>query len=263
MNVFDFIKETTTDHRLIKSIAKGTIALKSQRLSNGYKLYMTLNEAEDESMITPEEARTFLGDDFNLKAFTLKDSISSQLGLYEKFKEDAPLYFQLTHFISNFFNLTPIGLFNRNLDRLDEFKFLHEDLTLETLLNTNYRVMGALCPTNPEYRFYATMPIVSEIFSGCQTPFEVLALANRVMKDTHILHVKSIKKGNAKFEWYLPDSEGERRKLLKRKSTVDIGVGEYLSLKDIIIKFGKSAPQHFSTPIYTTDVLNSLSELMT
>ena len=139
---------------------------------------------------------------------------------------------------------------------------MHEDLSLKALFDTRYRVMGALCPTNPDYRFYATMPIVSEIFSGCQTPFEVLTLSARVIEDIYLVHVKKINKGNAEFEWYLPQA-GERNKLLKRKSTVDIGVGEYFSLKDIIVKFGKTVPHHHSMPNYTSEVLNSLSELMT
>lgn len=262
MKVFDFLKATTSDHRLIKSIAKGQVALRDQQITDGYRLYMKMIEAEGETRLSSEEARSFLDRDLYRKAFTLKEALFLQLDFYDKFKDDAYMYFHLTNFISNFFNLTPIGFYNRNLDRIDGFKYLHEDLSLKTLFDTRYRVMGALCPTNPDYRFYATMPIVSEIFSGCQTPFEVLTLSARVIEDIYLVHVKKINKGNAEFEWYLPQV-GERNKLLKRKSTVDIGVGEYFSLKDIIVKFGKTVPHHHSMPNYTSEVLNSLSELMT
>ena len=49
MKVFDFLKATTSDHRLIKSIAKGQVALRDQQITDGYKLYMKMIEAEGET----------------------------------------------------------------------------------------------------------------------------------------------------------------------------------------------------------------------
>lgn len=261
MNIFEFMRGLTEDHRMIKAIAKGDIPLKDKTLSEGYQLYVELINEDMEEKLSSEEARSFLTKELFRKAFTVKDALNLQLDFYNEFRHDAALYFRITAFISNFFNLTPIGRFNLNLDRIDGFKYKHEDLSLKTLFNGTFRTVGALSPDVLGYRFYASMPIVSEIFSGCQTPFEVLALASRVVEDAYLVHVKKINNGNVKFEWYLPQAD-ERAKLLKRKSKVDIGVGEYFSIKDII-KSHRSLNilYHPRIAAYTVDVLSLLLEL--
>lgn len=265
MELFKFLSETVADYSMIKSIVKGTAALENQELSAGYQLYTELSDAGgEEEVLSTTEARSFLDRDLSRKAFTLKDAIRLQLDFYEQFKNDAYLYYRLTPFISNFFNLTPIGVYSRNLSRLEGFKFGCEDLTLWGLFNNKFQVLGSLSPCHVDFRFYASMPVVSSIFKMCRTPFEVLALANRVIEDHYLVKVKSIDHhAAAVFEWYLPTDETERKRLLKRASRVDIGVGEYFSLKDIIVKFGKTVTPHQQYPAYTTDILNSLSELTT
>lgn len=263
MKILDFLRETTRDHRTIKAITKGTIPLKSQQLSEGYKKFIKFTETNTEMVLSSEEARSFLDRDLYRKAFTLKDAIHLQLDFYEKFKNDIGCYFYLTPFISNFYNLIPIGVHNRNLDRIEGFDYSNEDLSLQHLFKTPISFVGALSPDDPQYRFYAGIAVVEKIFEKCNTPFEVLTLASRIIDDNYLVHVQRISKSKAKLEWFLPRSNEERKAIVKRLSTVDIGAGEYFSLKSIISKVGKKA---FLTPrllpAYTADVLETMTEVV-